>query len=226
MSATASRRLLQVWEAAVGQPPATREPLVLGCVPASLAERNRLALERYATLFGPAVELHGACPHCRAEIEIVIDAAACARELPDPPAQPFWHELETETGRVRFRLPQPSDVSALQGIVDEESFAEALLQRCIQGPLPPAALQEAVSRRMEALAPGASLSFRLACPECASAWSAPLDPVDLLWLEVRTAAERLLTDVAALARGWGWSERDILRMSPTRRAAYLQLLSV
>mgnify|MGYP001788484044 CR=1 FL=1 len=37
------------------------------------------------------------------------------------------------------------------------------------------------------------------------------------------AAERVLLDVDALARCYGWTESEVLRLSPTRRAAYLQL---
>ena len=76
---------------------------------------------------------------------------------------------------------------------------------------------------MEVLAPGASLRFALQCPDCGKGWNAPLDPVDLLWRELRHRAEQLLGEVTLLARSWGWSERDILRLSPVRRAAYLQL---
>ena len=55
--------------------------------------------------------------------------------------------------------------------------------------------------------------------------NAPLDPVELLWRELRLRAEGLLADVAMLARGFGWSEREILELGAIRRAAYLQLLA-
>ena len=46
---------------------------------------------------------------------------------------------------------------------------------------------------------------------------------DVLWSELQSRAERLLLDVDALARAYGWTEPEILALSSTRRAAYLQL---
>ena len=37
-------------------------------------------------------------------------------------------------------------------------------------------------------------------------------------------AERTLADVDTLARAYGWTEAEVMELSPTRRAAYLQLL--
>ena len=78
---------------------------------------------------------------------------------------------------------------------------------------------------MQALDPGAELSFALACPHCATPWTAALDLGELLWRKLRDAAERLLLDVDALARAYGWSEPEVLALSPLRRAAYLQMAS-
>jgi hypothetical protein len=44
-----------------------------------------------------------------------------------------------------------------------------------------------------------------------------------LWQKVQLAAERLLLDIDTLARAYGWTESDVLRLSPVRRAAYVQM---
>jgi hypothetical protein len=36
-------------------------------------------------------------------------------------------------------------------------------------------------------------------------------------------AERLLLDIDTLARNYGWSESEVIALSPTRRAAYVQM---
>ena len=77
---------------------------------------------------------------------------------------------------------------------------------------------------MEEFEPGASLSFDIACPDCGERWSAAMDVGDVLWSELQSRAERLLLDIDVLARAYGWSEPQILALSPIRRAAYLQLL--
>jgi hypothetical protein len=110
-----------------------------------------------------------------------------------------------------------------------------LIERCVLscshegesvpvGQLPVEAL-DALSRHMEMLDPCATVSFALECPQCATGWNAPLDVGQMVWQKVQAAAERLLLDVDALARSYGWTESEVLSLSPRRRAAYLQLVA-
>jgi hypothetical protein len=138
--------------------------------------------------------------------------------------------------QVTFRLPSPADLQgAAEGADDPRAFAGALLERCVTecrgedgsecAPAQlPSAVADEVVRRMEALDPGASIGFELACPDCGHGWTAVMDCADVLWSELRARAERLLLDVDALARAYGWSETRILRLSEARRWAYLQLV--
>lgn len=82
---------------------------------------------------------------------------------------------------------------------------------------------DALGRIIEALDPAAAIAFDLACPTCGDRWSAPLDVAAALWAEIKRAAESLLLEIDTLARAYSWSEAAILRLSPLRRAAYLQL---
>ncbi|TYT23828.1 hypothetical protein FZO89_16560 [Luteimonas viscosa] len=222
-------QLLALWEAAVGARGAPRDRALLGGLPRSLAERNRLALQRYADLFGTDAELIGRCAQCGTAVEFTIDARHCVAALPAPGTHaadddPQWHTLDGHDDAPRFRLPTPEDLYALEGVDEPEAFADALLARCVEGNLPAAAeTREAIGARMQALMPGATLDFSLQCPDCRHAWEAPLDPVELLWRVLRARAERLLSDVALIAQRFGWCERDILALGPVRRAAYLQL---
>ncbi len=52
----------------------------------------------------------------------------------------------------------------------------------------------------------------------------PFDILSYLWTEIEDWAQRLLVDVHTLAVSYGWSERDILALSPRRRRMYLELL--
>lgn len=222
-------QMLALWEAAVGARGAPRDRALLGEVPRSLAGRNRLALQRYAELFGADAELIGRCSQCGTAVEFTIDARRCVGALPAPGTHadedgPRWHALEERDDAPRFRLPTPDDLHALEGVEDADVFADALLARCVEGGLPAANdVREEIGVRMQALMPGATLDFSLQCPDCRHAWDAPLDPVDLLWRVLRAQAERLLADVALISQRFGWCERDILALAPVRRAAYLQL---
>jgi hypothetical protein len=53
-----------------------------------------------------------------------------------------------------------------------------------------------------------------------------LDPGEFLWSKVNLQAHRLLQDVHLLARAYGWTESDVLRLGPGRRQAYLELAGV
>jgi hypothetical protein len=65
----------------------------------------------------------------------------------------------------------------------------------------------------------------LTCPQCAHQWQAPLDIVSFLWSEVHAWAIRLLREIHELASAYGWSEAEILALSPWRRRAYLELVN-
>ena len=109
-----------------------------------------------------------------------------------------------------------------------------MIDRCVLGctrdgvPVPLSALPDEaldpVSRQMEALNSGASVSFAVDCPECATRWAAPLDAGQLVWQQVRTAAERIFST----SMHWpasGWTEREILNLPPARRAACFQIVT-
>jgi len=50
------------------------------------------------------------------------------------------------------------------------------------------------------------------------------DILTYLWSEIEDWAQRLLLEVHTLALAYGWSERDILAMSPRRRRLYLEMV--
>ncbi len=64
----------------------------------------------------------------------------------------------------------------------------------------------------------------LACPGCGAGFVADLDVAAFIWAEFDLAAKRVLGDVDALARAYGWTEPDVLALGDTRRAAYLRLV--
>lgn len=232
--------LLTLWEHAANVAPLDRDDALLAAVfdapPTSLGARNAALLGLRSRLFGQAQPLRCNCPHCGAVSEFSIDCDALSRTLLPAADASQTHVLEAEGWRLEFRLPDAADLRAASGpSLDEEGFVQALLQRCVSrcerdgdGPCPPqdlpAPVAQALSQRMEALEPGASVGFDVTCPECAQAWAASMDVGDVLWSELQARAERLMLDVDALARAYGWSEAEVLALSPLRRAAYLQLV--
>lgn len=231
--------LLALWERAVGLPPRRRDDVLLQALtadeqspPTALAARNRGLLELHAALFGRRLALHSRCPACAREVEFECDASmlTVATAAPSPAVT---HRLRHERHALCFRLPDADDVGDAAQATDEDGFVERLLERCVLSSqkdgahVPPGALpvdvRSALSERMESLDPGASLGFDLHCPDCGRGWHAPFDVGTVLWQRLQSSAERLLLEVDRLARRYGWSEAKVLALSPTRRAAYLQL---
>lgn len=217
----------------------------------TLGERNTLLLGLHAQLFGSELALRSHCPACGTAAQFSSDCEAITAQLPPTLVEPPPHRIETQGHAIEFRLPDQADIAAAAAGVavgagagagaatgdsdapDDAGFALELLARCVVActrngePVPvrtlPAPLLDALSQSMEVLDPAASIGFGLECPQCATPWEARLDVGQLLWAKVQAAAERVLLDVDALARAYGWSEPEVLRLSPTRRAAYLQL---
>lgn len=225
--------VLALWERACEAGPAARSDALLGeMAPASLSKRNAALLALRVRLFGAKQDLRAACPACRLPLEFTVDCDALARSLQPPAEAGSEHELRCDGYHITYRAPNFIDWRVVAGASD---FALALMRRCIarcerNDGTPcdcaalPAAVSDALSNALEALEPGACVGFDLQCPECAAQWSAPMDCAAVLYAELRARAEGLLVEVDALARAYGWSETQVLALSPTRRAAYLQMV--
>lgn len=228
--------LLGLWERAVGQPPWRRDDVLLAAdghaAPLALAARNAALLACHSAWFGDRLDLHSRCPQCATTLEFSAACASLANGL-GPAAATELQCLDIDGHRLDFRLPDRDDVAwAAQQPLD---FEARLLQRCVvsaiasDAAVAPADLPEpvlaALSQRMEALDPGASLGFALECPACAAHWTALFDVGQALWRQLQARAEQVLLDVDALARQYGWTEPEVLALSPVRRAAYLQMAS-
>jgi hypothetical protein len=87
----------------------------------------------------------------------------------------------------------------------------------------PAPVVEAVEQAMAALDPAAELHLSLTCPECGHAWPEYLDPVAFLSVEIEAMARQTLEEVHMLASTYGWSEAEVLALSPWRRRQYLEM---
>ncbi len=233
--------LLALWEAALGQPAQVRTEALLQAWPQSdgpastLGERNASLIDLHSHLFGREIELLSHCPSCNAVAQFSADCNVLSAQLRPVRQEAPPYRLQTQGHEIEYRLPSSADLSHASTAKGDEDFTQCLLERCVLSCMHegqsvatsqlPEPVLEALSQQMQALDPGASVSFTLDCPQCAARWHAPLDVGEMLWHKVRTAAERVLLDIDALARAYGWTEREVLRLSPTRRAAYLQMVA-
>ncbi|MET8944442.1 hypothetical protein ABZX30_12860 [Streptomyces sp. NPDC004542] len=240
MTITGAADLLAAWEAGLAQEPAGRalllhraarpdlgdEPGTLLGLPVGAREADLFALRR--ALFGERMQVRLECGGCGQDMEFDLDAAQFARTLAGP-GEPLLGIAE-DGWEVEFRLPAVADLAAAARAADPR---RALLARCVVtavrdgAPVPADALPAAVQRRIaeaaEAADPGADVTLNVACPECGDATRAELDIASYLWTELDAWARDVLLDVHLLATAYGWSEPEILALSPLRRRYYLEL---
>jgi len=234
MHPLSAAELLTVWEENWQRPPLWQGLALLAAACPDVSEAALLAtpVGRYnaqlLTLhrwhFGPSLTAVAACPTCNGVVEVTLDVTSLCQQHGDPSAALL--EINHADDTVRFRLPTLGDLITAGAAATVEEASQLLVQRCLETPpddLPPAALAAATAA-MESADPLALIELGGACPHCSLTWSAFLDVALFVWREVQHWAQRTLQDVHLLARAYGWREDEILRLSPVRRQAYLQMI--
>lgn len=241
MGDTGTAELLATWEAGLAEAPTGRALLLhraarpdveaasLPVLPVGEREADLFALRR--ALFGERMQVRLACAACGEDMEFDLDAGEFARSLAgrDTPGDPVVR-VQQGCWEVEFRLPGVADLTAAARAADPRG---ALLARCLvsavrdgtavgAGDLP-ISVQRRIAEAVEAADPGADVTLNVACPECGAATRAELDIASYLWTELDAWARDLLLDVHLLATSYGWSEPEILALSPLRRRYYLEL---
>lgn len=224
MVALSEAELLAIWEAAAGRPPLARA-LVLataaGADPAGIADerigrRDTYLLSLRERCFGPVYDCVVNCPGCRAELELQL-AAEDVRSIEDTGPT----TCSADGVEVTFRAVTTRDLLSVVGSADPR---RQVITGCVNEPV---ALSDSgldvISAAMAAHDPQAAVSIDLDCAICGHRWVAPFDIAGYLWAELSAAAGRIVRDVHALASAYGWSEADVLAVSPLRRRHYLEL---
>jgi hypothetical protein len=223
-------RILALWEAAVAADahvlPARllqAEGAAIDADAVPLGQRDSALLRLRQALFGRELAVSARCPACATlvefttDIETILAAGASARAA----------TVEIDGQRWPVRAPSAADLRAIAALPDAAA-REALALRCLDGCAPETLDEralEAIEAALEDADPLASIDFALVCAACGHAWEAALEPASYLMSELSVGAARLFEEVAALARAYGWSEPEILALSPARRRIYRELAS-
>lgn len=247
MAVTGPAELLATWEAGLAQQAGARALLLhraarpdvgtdaLLSVPAGERAADLFALRR--ALFGDRMQVTIGCaaPDCGAAMEFELDAEELGAARPRVPEGGL--EVAEGAWTVAFRLPSIADLTAVASAAADAADARRLLgARCAvsarkdgraAAPEELERLPEAVLKRfaeaVEEADPASEVTLNIACPECGTATRAELDIAAYLWTELDAWARDVLLDVHLLASAYGWSEPQILALSPLRRRYYLEL---
>jgi hypothetical protein len=236
MRALSDENVIELWERGAARSPIDRALLLLACAlpeaaasalaDVSVTERDARILDLRMALFGEQFDGVADCPQCTESLEFHLHGPALRASKRDT-------NVEFATvGGLRFRLPNSRDLAAAftdgAGFDEEESIGtRKLLQRCcLNGTAATnwdGALCDEAEVGLDRLTADAGLQLRFRCEACSTEWETPLDICSWLWTELDRRARTLLDEVHRLASEYGWEEQSILAMSPTRRAAYLEL---
>jgi hypothetical protein len=245
MPGPSNEALLSAWERGRAEPQVIGSTLTLlgvafaGITPCSvtelsIGERDALLLRLQEELFGGHVRALARCAGCGERVELSFDLSDV--RIPTTPKAAGRLTVSWEHYEVEFRLPNCRDLLVLGEPEDIENKRMRLLERIVHraqcsgrrvaAQELPEELVSAMETEMQAADPQAEVNLRLRCQSCGHEWSALFDAGSFLWKEVDAWAIRLLQEVHLLARAYGWREADILAMTPWRRHAYLEMLSV
>jgi len=201
----------------------------------SLDLRNGELLKLRQTLLGPDMEVFDRCPTCRTQVEFEVPLPQLIALIPQAPTQTLIAKSGEYT--IRFRPPNSWDLGAVAHLGYSDQGGHQLFKRlvleCHKGQEPiatddlPEEAKEAVAGQLQEARPLTEIVFTLSCPEpqCTHRWRTTLDIAEFVWREVRTQAQLLLHQVHRLARGYGWTEDEILNLSGPRRRFYLEMLN-
>jgi hypothetical protein len=242
MRSLSASELLEAWERGLNQSPIQRALELLWAVypQATIASLASLAIGRRDAellalreqLFGSEMAGVAVCPQCGGRLDLTLSAREMLLARTEPEAE---ESLCMDGYELRFRLPNSEDLTAALQYQNAQQAERLMLSRCLVSILRdgaavecdelPQVIVEAVSGRMTEVDPLADVQVAVACPSCHHRWRGAFDIVSFLWSEIDSLAARLLRDVHTLATAYGWSETDILALSPARRQFYLASVS-
>lgn len=233
-----SAHLLHVWDQGqAGQPYQAVKLLLEAMLPPearetidswTIGQRDGQLLQVRERLFGQQMACIARCPQCSEQAEFTLSTIDLRQPVAEPSA-PL--SLQANGYGIDYHLPTLADLDQVAALDDRRA---ALLQRCIirathhgkdidAGTLPDALLDQ-IAASMGEVDAQAFIELDLVCPACAAPWQAPFDIVSYLWQEFGSWARRIQREVHIIATAYGWSEKEILQLSPIRRQAYMNLI--
>ncbi|MDN5794381.1 MAG: hypothetical protein L0H79_01350 [Intrasporangium sp.] len=247
MRTVAADTLLSHWENGRGRTPAARALDLLVAVsrdassdeppwsvwgrdpgPWTVGHRDAALLSLRASTLGPTLDAVAACPACGEPAELELDAADLVERAEGPVATPLTVRAGGHV--VRCHVPTAADLAAVTSTGPES--VDDLFTTCVESATTagrtvtakdlPLRVRAAVESALEQAGADAETTLSLSCPGCDHRWVAALDPAAFVCAELDREAFALAREVRALAMTYGWSERDILAMRPSRRRLYLE----
>jgi uncharacterized protein (UPF0212 family) len=252
MHALSASELLVIWEQGQGQSSVHRALFILKTAcpemqyeeieQLSIGKRDSYLLALREWAFGQEFVSLIKCPVCGEGLEQTFNTANIRKA-----SKSIVHYSEEEriegvftlnidNYEIGFRLPNSRDLTEIGQNDNAANMGKKIFERCLfsthcngeeqsANMLPENVVNEVIEQMSKA-DPMADIRLTLSCPGCNHEWDSIFDIASFFWSEINTWALRTIREVHILAKAYGWSENDILAMSPWRRQIYMEMVKV
>lgn len=195
----------------------------------SIGRREEFVLALRQRCFGATFPCAVSCPSCAEELELELTI----EDVRAPAVAGGDTRIDHGGASVEYRLITSRDLLAVRA--GSQAARRQLIARCVVGatrsgqqvPVDelPEDVLDAVAAALSTQDPQADVLLELDCASCGHEWRSPFDITAYLWAELDAYARRLIHEVHLLASAYGWSEDEVLAVSPARRQDYLDLVT-
>jgi hypothetical protein len=206
-----------------------------------IGKRDGLLLLIRGQIMGPSLVGLADCPRCGETMELNLSISdiqiKSEPEISDPNSLSInesGYEIKTQGYVIGFRLPDSTDQEAALCFADPAKAKTEILRRCIRSARfndedieaeeLPALITEMIAENMARADPQADVLLKIGCTSCSHEWDCIFDISSFLWKELDRWSHKRLFEVHTLAQSYGWSEAEILSLSPWRRRHYLEMI--
>lgn len=195
--------------------------------------RDSLLILIRSNIFGNTFTNIAQCPRCGEKIEWEQHSDNFEIGKPEDLLVKERYEFENGEYTISFRLPNTKDIlnleNAAEGYAEEQLLNNCLLKVNLADKTIPTSdiPNEIVANLLTCMEKEdrlADINFSLHCPACSHAWNNNFDIVQYFWTEINAWANRMMYEIGVIASNFGWSEKQILDLSPKRRQIYLEMI--
>ncbi len=226
-----SERILYAWELGINRSSIDRALVLLWAgmpehssshADLPLGLRDRHLLELRGKTFGDVLNCKTECPRCEEVLEFSLSVSVLSETLSIPTNE------NLQIGEEEFQLTPLTSrhMAEAAGSVDPEEASDMLREKICGRHASdiPETFKEELKNHIERRESGSELPLSFTCVNCDHRWSERFNIGNFFWIELEAKAKRLLAEISEIARTFGWSEKDILDLSPHRRQSYLSFV--
>lgn len=234
-----TEQLLDIWEYAAQQSPAHRALALVQSLSDqaddarnwTVGRRDRELMLIRQTLLGDAIRGVANCPLCHLPVEFDFRLSDLMEQAPDGTT---CDQVISDDFEIQWHLPTCAELADLSAEADVNQSRRRLLESCcdtivfrgerVELEQCPESVVTAVCEAMRRCDPLGDVQLSMHCPDCDREWESIFDISVYFWSELDAWGKRVLTEIHRLASAYGWTETEILSLSPRRRHRYLQMV--